>query len=82
MTTARNGEFYPTLARQVAMTDDDWRHWRDWRQDRDILRPQSKPVGDDTAADSALEHDPPLAKAVELLKSELKDDAAASADSR
>ncbi len=52
------------------MTDADWRRWRDWRQDRDILRPQSK-KGAEAAAGLDVDHDPPLAKAVDFLKSEL-----------
>ncbi len=71
----------PDAKEQVKMTDDDWRRWRDWRQDRDILRPQSK-KGAEAAAGLDVDHDPPLAKAVDFLKSELTGGGTVSADTR
>ncbi len=62
----------PAPADRVIMSDDDWKQWRLWRRDRDVLKPHAAAAaaGETTAED--LKHDPPLERAVEYIKTQIR----------
>lgn len=67
----------PAAANLVKMSDDDWKQWRLWRRDRDVVRPHGGAnTGGGATAKDDLRHDPPLRKAVELLEEQIKSEKA------
>ena len=74
----------PSATDVVKMSDDDWKQWRLWRRDRDIVKPHSGTSGtsDNGATAEVLQHDPPLRRAVEYIDSQIKADKPEPAQSR
>ncbi len=60
----------PAASDQVKMSSEDWKQWRLWRRDRDIVRPHTGTQPAESAAED-LQHDSPLERAIEYLKSQI-----------
>lgn len=64
----------PAAADEVKMSEEDWKQWRLWRRERDIVRPHGDAASGGASANvsKVLQHDPPLSRAVETIEAQLK----------
>jgi carboxyl-terminal processing protease len=61
----------PDSGFEVKTSDEQFRQWMQWRRDRDKIRPADR-ASDLTDEKDSPQHDPPLARAIEYLKTQIK----------
>jgi carboxyl-terminal processing protease len=61
----------PDSGFELKTSDEQFRQWMQWRRDRDKIRPADR-ASDLTDEKDSLHHDPPLTRAIEYLKTQIK----------
>jgi carboxyl-terminal processing protease len=61
----------PDSGFEMKTSDEQFHQWMQWRRDRDRIRPAER-TSDLTGEKDSLQHDPPLARAIEYLQTQIK----------